>query len=434
MIVLRIWEGILSIVEILGIFYILFMFSEKRGSGKWKAGLLLFLVTAVCVLLIYQRITSGLYSRYFMLTCIGISSVIAWLFFKMAFWKCFILTALYFETISLFDVLFVYIWTVAVKEIQFAENIQLQMSAERVVIMAFSRAILMGMVFWSVNCRAVVRRVFIKYKKIFAIFILLEYIVLLYCDQVFLFMGNRKIDIYFVFFPLLLLLVMAWTVSFIIYFDKKDEITAIHIRNDMMEKNYQDMVMLYQQRDIISHDIKNHLVILSSLMEEEEFNKARQYVKKIQEPIKALDQRRYTGNCIINSIMNDKAKKAKLFDISLNIKVVGNFMTAIEDIDWCSILANLLDNAIEACEKVTVEERRIDFSLVRKDEMIILDISNPYCGNVKLMDGKLYTLKEDKMLHGIGMESVKYSVEKNNGTLEYSFKDHIFRVNIVLFL
>ena len=247
-------------------------------------------------------------------------------------------------------------------------------------------------------------------------------------------MGNRKIDIYFVFFPLLLLLVMAWTVSFIIYFDKKDEITAIHIRNDMMEKNYQDMVMLYQQRDIISHDIKNHLVILSSLMEEEEFNKARQYVKKIQEPIKALDQRRYTGNRIINSIMNDKAKKAKLFDISLNIKVVGNFMTAIEDIDWCSILANLLDNAIEACEKVTVEERRIDFSLVRKDEMIILDISNPYCGNVKLMDGKLYTLKEDKMLHGIGMESVKYSVEKNNGTLEYSFKDHIFRVNIVLFL
>ena len=101
--------------------------------------------------------------------------------------------------------------------------------------------------------------------------------------------------------------------------------------------------------------------------------------------------------------MNDKAKKAKLFDVSLNIKVVGNFMTAIEDIDWCAILANLLDNAIEACEKVTVEERRIDFSLVRKDDMIILDISNPYCGNVKLMDGKLYTLKEDKMLHGIEM-------------------------------
>ena len=50
------------------------------------------------------------------------------------------------------------------------------------------------------------------------------------------------------------------------------------------------------------------------------------------------------------------------------------------------------------------------------------------------MDGKLYTLKEDKMLHGIGMESVKYAVEKNNGTLEYSFMDHIFRVNIVLFL
>ena len=190
--------------------------------------------------------------------------------------------------------------------------------------------------------------------------------------------------------------------------------------------------MLYQQRSVIFHDIKNHLVILSSLMDEEEFNKARQYIKKIQEPIKALDQRRYTENRIINSIINDKDKKATLYGVSLNIKVIGDFMTAIEDIDWCAILANLLDNAIEACEKVPVEERKIDFSLVQKNEMIILNISNPYCGTLKLMDGKLRTLKEDKLLHGIGLESVKYAVDKNNGTMEYSFMEHIFRVTIVL--
>lgn len=432
MTVLRIGEGIFSIAEIVGIFYLLFMFSEKRDTRKWKDGLLYLLVAVVCGLLICQRITSGLYSRYFMLTCIGISSAIAYLFFKMAFWRCFLLAALYFETVSFFDLLFIYVWKLAVKERGFAENIQLQMSMERVIIMALSRAILLVILICMVHSRATVRKVFIKYKKIFIVFVLLEYIGLYYCDQVFVFMDNRKIDTYFIFFPLLLLFVIVWTISFILYFEKKDEITAIHIRSDMMEKNYQDMVMLYQQRGVIFHDIKNHLLILSALMDEEEFNKARQYIKKIQEPIKALDQRRYTENRIINSIINDKDKKAKLCEISLNIKVIGDFMTAIEDIDWCAILANLLDNAIEACEKVPAEERKIDFSLVQKNEMIILNISNPYCGTLKLIDGKLHTLKEDKLLHGIGLESVKYAVEKNNGTMEYSFMEHIFRVNIVL--
>lgn len=430
---LRIVEGILSITEILVFFYVLFMFSEKRDTKKWKDGLLYLFVAVICGLLIFQRITSGLYSRYFMLTCIGFSSAIVYLFFKMGFWKCFLLAALYFETVSFFDLLFVYIWKLVVKERGFAENIQLQMSTERVIIMALSRVILIVIVICMVHSRATVRRVFIKYKKIFIVFVLLEYIGLFYCDQVFVFMDNRKIDTYFVFFPLLLLLVMVWTVSFILYFEKKDEINAINIRSDMMEKNYQDMVMLYQQRSIIFHDIKNHLVILSSLMDEEEFNKARQYIKKIQEPIKALDQRRYTENRIINSIINDKDKKAKLCGVSLKIKIIGDFITAIEDIDWCAILANLLDNALEACEKVPAEARRIDFSLVQINKMIILDISNPYCGTLKLMDGKMYTLKEDKLLHGIGLESVKYAVEKNNGTMEYSFMEHIFKVNIVLF-
>lgn len=39
MIVLRIWEGILSIAEIIGIFYILIMFSEKREMESWSAAL-----------------------------------------------------------------------------------------------------------------------------------------------------------------------------------------------------------------------------------------------------------------------------------------------------------------------------------------------------------------------------------------------------------
>ena len=84
----------------------------------------------------------------------------------------------------------------------------------------------------------------------------------------------------------------------------------------------------------------------------------------------------------------------------------------MEDMDWCTILANLLDNAIEACEKVPEEERRIDFYLVQKDSIIILKISNPYSRGIQAEGDRLRSRKRNKALHGIGLESVRNSVEK----------------------
>ena len=68
---------------------------------------------------------------------------------------------------------------------------------------------------------------------------------LLYCDQGFLFFCSekRRIDIYFVFFPLLILFVLILTIVFILYMEKKNELENFSIRNEMAEKSYQEMIM-----------------------------------------------------------------------------------------------------------------------------------------------------------------------------------------------
>ena len=50
--------------------------------------------------------------------------------------------------------------------------------------------------------------------------------------------------------------------------EKKNELENFSIRNEMAEKSYQEMIMLYQQRDRIYHDMKNHIAVLSALMED----------------------------------------------------------------------------------------------------------------------------------------------------------------------
>ena len=265
---------------------------------------------------------------------------------------------------------------------------------------------MLGAVLAAVHYKGIVRNIFVRYKLVVAVFVLLEHIGLLYCDQVFYssVVKKRRIDIYFVFFPLLILFVLILTIVFILYMEKKNELENFSIRNEMAEKSYQEMIVLYQQRDRIYHDMKNHIAVLSALMEDADPEPARQTLSKIQKPIRELEQKRYTASRIVNIIMNDKVRRAEAAGISLHVKALEVGRNAVEDMDWCTILANLLDNAIEACEKIPEEERRIDFYLVQKDSIIILKISNPYSRGIQAEGDRLRSRKRNKALHGIGLD------------------------------
>ena len=105
----------------------------------------------------------------------------------------------------------------------------------------------------------------------------------------------------------------------------------------------------------------------------------------------------------------------------------------IQDIDWCAILSNILDNAIEACQKIKGKERRIEIVIKQNDCATLIDVTNTYNGEVKIIDNHLKSDKKDKVLHGIGIESVRTAVEKYNGVFEYTWCKDIFKVNISLF-
>lgn len=139
--------------------------------------------------------------------------------------------------------------------------------------------------------------------------------------------------------------------------------------------------------------MQNHILILSSMLEENNLEAAKNYISKIQDPIKELQQKKYTGNHIVNIIMNDKMKKAERCAISVNIRELEVYENNIEDIDWCCMLANLLDNAIEGCQKIAENKRKIELYLVQRNGTIILNISNTYGGDIAAEDNKLLSSK-----------------------------------------
>ena len=139
-----------------------------------------------------------------------------------------------------------------------------------------------------------------------------------------------------------------------------------------------------------------------------------------------------SDNVIVNALMNEKINLAKSRGIKVQVNTSDLKDSFIDDRDWCVILANLLDNAIEACEKV---EGKKDIIVKIEDVAYgtIINIKNSYCGEIPDMEGEVPTAKADKEEHGIGNQNVKLAAKKYGAIILYKKEKEMFGITLVLY-
>lgn len=103
----------------------------------------------------------------------------------------------------------------------------------------------------------------------------------------------------------------------------------------------------------------------------------------------------------------------------------------IQMLDVSSIFCNMLDNAIEACENIT-HDRYIKLHGVIVKSYFIITCENSKSNKLKFKNSKLITSKEDKFIHGIGLQSIRSSIKKYNGDLELIDENDKFILNIYI--
>lgn len=102
------------------------------------------------------------------------------------------------------------------------------------------------------------------------------------------------------------------------------------------------------------------------------------------------------------------------------------------DIDFCSVLANLLENAVEACSHMASKERFINLKLSSPSNSILaIVIENSYDGEITCFNDTFISSKE-KNRKGIGISSVRNIVEQYNGVAKFEYQDYIFRASIMM--
>jgi len=179
------------------------------------------------------------------------------------------------------------------------------------------------------------------------------------------------------------------------------------------------------------HEYNNQIGCIEGMLINRNVEQALEYVEKISGGLKKEGNAIDTNNVIINAIINSKYKEALDKNIVMVIKVNDLSKCVIADEDIVIILSNLLNNAIEACEKV-MEKRIIWLKFVNEENMMIISVKNTVIEDVEIIDDVLITTKTNTIEHGLGVKNIKESVEKYKGSYSLQAQDRYFFFSIII--
>lgn len=205
--------------------------------------------------------------------------------------------------------------------------------------------------------------------------------------------------------------------------EESDLLQQMAQQKEYMESSISDDEELRRFR----HDYKNHMLVVHALLENGQTDEARQYLSAMQEPLHDAMRKIKSGNFVADTILNHMAQTAAQTEAALHF--TGHIPSdGIRSEDLCTIFSNLLDNAVEACQKEG-GARDIFVEAKTTQGSFMLSISNP---THNADSSTRSTTKADKRNHGFGLKNVERAVKKYGGTLTTSVAKGTFSADVLL--
>ena len=208
------------------------------------------------------------------------------------------------------------------------------------------------------------------------------------------------------------------------------EILELQVKNQI--EMYRSVSENYEVQKRKSHEFKNQILCIESLLKDHEYDEASKYVNNISKTFMGERNVINTNHVIVNAILNTKYQEAISKHIVFVFKVNDLSKISMDDEDLVVVLANLLNNAIEACEKCE-EKKVIKFKFMIEDELIIFSVKNTYSQPLVYDNDEIKTSKTVKPdEHGVGIKNVIRIVEKYRGEYVVQNNEKEFYFSIVI--
>lgn len=208
------------------------------------------------------------------------------------------------------------------------------------------------------------------------------------------------------------------------------ELLQIQARNQL-ELYKRNLAETKKQRRLV-HEYKNQLECIFTLCKTEQYLELQNYLSQLTR--KVWKQLGYinTNHAIINAVLNAKYEEAIDKNIIFICKINDMSKIQLDYQDIVVLLSNLLNNAIEACQKCNMN-KIIKMKIVHENNNLILSVKNTYNGEIKYKNGfMISTKRNNSQKHGLGFQNIVYIIKKNNGDYAVDFTNEEFYISIII--
>ena len=205
----------------------------------------------------------------------------------------------------------------------------------------------------------------------------------------------------------------------------------------LQNKAYQqqlDMIHATEERlTRAKHDFKNHLIILEGLIRVDEKEELKEYFHKMDQEYQLSEDYIYTGNKILDGLINNKLKIMKTTGASIETNIQIPEKMEVNAFDLVIVIGNLLDNAMEALNQQECGSFYLEISY--KKGMLFIYVWNTYEGELlKKGDMMILTKKKSNEPHGIGLSNIRRVVEQYHGDMIIHTENNFFTVRIIIYV
>lgn len=212
---------------------------------------------------------------------------------------------------------------------------------------------------------------------------------------------------------------------------KKRREKLLAYQRSLVESHYTEVENIYAKMRAWRHDYHNHIQALAAYLESGEIEKARAFLDEINDNLVSVDTVLKTGNTMVDAILNSKISLMNTKEIAVKATAKVPSKIAISNVDLCIIIGNLLDNAMEATEKLPTGDRFVRIYIgVKNEKHLYMSFTNSAGKKKEMIGGKFLSSKGEN--HGIGLGRVDSIVEKNGGYLTRASEDGGFTTEVIL--
>ena len=202
-------------------------------------------------------------------------------------------------------------------------------------------------------------------------------------------------------------------------------------QSELIEKQVREIQNMYRQVRGWRHDYRNHIQNMKILLSEKNYEKLDGYLDQLADDLDTVDTVIKTGNVMADAILNSKLNSAEKLNVRLNVKANIPEGLPISDVELCSVLGNMLDNAVESCASLPESDRFMRVYIGKLKGQLYLSVQNS-AGVIRKEKGSYISTKENSGQHGYGLFRIDRIAKKYGGYVNRQNEEGIFATEIMI--